>query len=388
MLVAVGYIDPGNWATDIAAGAAYRYQLLWVLLAAGVVAVFLQYLAAKLGVATGTHLAVVCGERLRPAARRGLSATVVAALLATDLAEFLGVFIALRILIGGPVPLDIALGLALVLGVLLLGRDNRALERWIIGLVAVVAVVYLVELWRAAPGGGVLGGLVPAVPAGSLPMAVGIVGATVMPHNLFLHSGVVHWREDRGSHPRARLRHVTWGCVAALTVALLINAAILVVTAATAWDGAAPATLEAAGQALAPVLGRFAQVTFALGLLASGVAATITGGIVGDFALTGLTSARVPALMRRALAVIPASVAIACGVGEVTVLVVSQVILGLLLPPVAFMLIRLTSDDRVMGSLVNRPRTRCGGYLLCGALAVAGMLALIHSLAKSHTDIR
>lgn len=176
LLVAVGYVDPGNWGTDIQAGAAYSYQLLWVLVAAGVIALFLQYLAAKLGVATGTDLAVTCGTRLRRPARRTLTVAVMIALVATDLAEFLGVYIALRILIGGPMALDITIGLAVVAGVLLLGRSNRALERWIIGLITVVAVVYLIELVRARPGTDAVGGLMPTVSAGSFPMMIGIVG--------------------------------------------------------------------------------------------------------------------------------------------------------------------------------------------------------------------
>lgn len=379
MLVAVGYIDPGNWGTDIAAGTSYRYRLLWVLVAAGAVAIFLQYLAAKLGVATGSDLAAVCGERLRPFARRVLAILVIIALVATDLAEFLGVVIALRILVGGPVALDIGGGLAIVFGVLALGRSNRALERWIVGLVSVVAIVYLVAMWRAAPGPGALIGLVPAVPVGSLPTVVGIVGATVMPHNLFLHSGVVHWRGADGQGSRARLQRVTAGCVAALAVALLLNVAILVVTAATARSGTPPATLEASAAALTPVLGRFTRLAFGLGLLAAGIAATITSGVAGDFALVGLTPVRISTLGRRALAVVPASVAIACGMGEVTALLLSQVMLGLLLPAVAAVLIWLTSDARVMTGLVNRHLTRRAGYLLCCALGVASVLALIPS---------
>lgn len=198
-----------------------------------------------------------------------------------------------------------------------------------------------------------------------------------MPHNLFLHSGVVHWHGSQDPRPRARLSRVTAGCAAALSAALLINAAILVVTAAMSKGGAAPATLEAAAQALSPSLGKFARLTFGLALLAAGVAATITSGVAGDFALVGLTSVRVPVLARRAVAVIPASIAVALGMGEVTALVLSQVVLGFLLPGIAFVLVGLTSDPRVMGTLANGRGTRRIGYLLCALLAVASMLALV-----------
>lgn len=177
--------------------------------------------------------------------------------------------------------------------------------------------------------------------------------------------------------PQVRLRRVTAGCVAALSAALLINAAILVVTAATSKGGAAPATLEAADPALSPILGKCARLAFGLGLLAAGVAATITSGVAGDFTLVGLTSVRAPVLARRAVGVIPASIAVALGMGEVTALVLSQVVLGFLLPGIAFVLVWLTSDPRVMGTLANGRGTRRIGYLLCALLAVASMLALV-----------
>lgn len=380
LLVAVGYIDPGNWGTDIEAGAQFGTALLWVLVIANAIAVFLQYLAVKLGVATGSHLGVVAGRWLSRPCARGLAVVTVGSLVATDLAEFLGVVVALRILVGGALVLDIALGAAIVFGLLIVARRNdRTLERTVVGLIAVVAVVYLAELVLAHPGSALRSSASVGLPVGALPVAVGLIGATVMPHNLFLHSGVVHWRAMTGDR-RVWLRRVSVGSAVSLTAALVINAAILVTTAATRRPGqSAPSTLEAAAHALSPVLGSLASVGFALALLAAGVAATITAGVAGDFALEGLTPIRIPTVYRRAVAVVPAAIGLLLGMGEIAALVASQIVLSVALPFVTWALVRLTNDRRVMGEYANRVGTRVAAWVVLAGLVVTNLALLIGS---------
>lgn len=372
-LVAVGYVDPGNWGTDIAAGAEFGHRLLWVLVVANGMALFLQYLAAKLGLATGSDLAAVLGERLSPV-QKGLFAVVVAAiLLATEVAEFLGVVLALHLLLGGPLIVSVVLGVVLVLGMLTVARGNRALERGIGLLLAIVAAVYVMEVWLSAPGAAPLAGLAPSLPAGAAPVAVSLMGATVMPHNLFLHSGVVHW--NRPDDRSAALRSATVCGAVALNAALLLNAAIMVVAASTS-AGVVPASMAEAAASLGPALGPLAVTGFGLGLLAAGLASTTTSGVAGQFMIEGLTRLRPPLLLRRCVALVPAVLLLMAGVGEVRALMVSQLVLGLALPVVVFALIRLTGSKELMGALANRPWTTRAAYGVLAAV-VAANLALL-----------
>ncbi|MDF5756946.1 Nramp family divalent metal transporter [Spongiactinospora sp. TRM90649] len=384
-LVAVGYVDPGNWGTDIAAGSQYGYRLLWVLVAANGVALFLQYLAAKLGIATGSHLAALLGTRLSRPARLGVLAVVTAILIATEVAEFLGVVIALHLLLGGPMVLSVLIGAALVLGMLTVARGNRALERGIGLLLAVVAAVYVMGIWLSAPGAEPLSGLAPSLPPGSALIAVSLMGATIMPHNLFLHSGVVGWNTDGGldrlEDRSAALRTAMVCGAVALNAALLLNAAIMIVAAATG-DGEVPSGMTEAAGALAPALGPMAVTGFGLGLLAAGLASTTTSGVAGQFMIEGLTRLRPPLLLRRAVALVPAVLLLASGVGEVEALLVSQLVLGLALPIVVLVLIRLTSSTEVMGAMANGPATRRAAYAVL-TLVTAANVGLIADLLLS-----
>ncbi|WUH97649.1 Nramp family divalent metal transporter [Spirillospora sp. NBC_00431] len=389
-LVAVGYIDPGNWGTDIAAGASFGYRLLWVLVLANCIALFLQYLAAKLGLATGADLAALLGSRLSGVPRALVVAVVAAILLATEVAEFLGVVLALRLLLGVPMVWAVVLGAALVVGILTVAAGNRAVERCIMLLLAVVAGVYVYELWLSRPGGEVAAGLAPTLPPDSAPVAIAMLGATVMPHNLFLHSRVVRWPlesqtkrnpssgdSDAADAPRRSvLRRTTLASALALNVALLINAAILVVAADTLGGGDVPETLAEAARSLSPVLGPLATGAFSLALLAAGLASTTTSGVTGQFVIEGLTGLRPPLLARRAVALVPAVLVLLLGVGEVRALMLSQLVLSLALPIVIFVLIRLTADRTLMGPLADRPTTRYAAYAVLALVVVADLVAL------------
>jgi manganese transport protein len=379
-LVAVGYMDPGNWGTDLAGGSRFGYRLLWVLVVADAMALFLQYLSSKLGIATGEHLATLIARRRSTRSRIAYWLVVEGAMLATEMAEFLGVVVALRLLFDISLGVAIALGAAMVLGLIAVGgRQRRRLERLIFGMLAVIGVAYVLELWLAAPSGDVVGGLVPGgLSGGGLPLAVGIMGATVMPHNLFLHSGLILSRAERAPDKRRVLRHSTVETAVALNLALLVNAAILIMAAAAFHP--AGKEIESLGQAhrtLTPLLGQAASGAFALALLASGLASSLTGTLAGQMVLDGFLGLRLPLVIRRTITMVPAIIVLALGVGEVVALVWSQVVLSLVLPLAAWSLVSLTGDRQLMGGLVNGRAGRIAGRVIVVALLVLNTALLV-----------
>jgi len=381
-LVAVGYMDPGNWGADLAAGSGFGYTLLWVLVAANVAALVLQYLSAKVGIATGKDLAAIIGERSDPRVRRAYAGVGVIAMLATETAEFLGVVTGLRLLLRIPLLPSIAIGAVLVLGLLALGRqgDSRNLERAIFVLLGVVGVAYLVELWLVPPdAGSTLRGLVPGnVTSSTLPVIVGMVGAVVMPHNLFLHSGLIQSRRAPGGDPHKLVRRSTIESVVALNVALLVNAAIMLMAAA-AFHGRVEITgLAQAHETLVPLLGRAAAGVFALALLAAGLSSSVTGGIATQYVIRGLIRPGRPLspFVSRLCGFVPAAFILAVGVGEIQALLWSQIVLALVLPAVAIPLVVLSRNTQVMGVLADGRRMRRAATVvvtLLSALSVAGL---------------
>jgi manganese transport protein len=384
-LVSVGYMDPGNWGTDLAAGSRYGYELLWVLVVANLAALFLQRLSAKLGIVTGKHLAQIIGERMGTGPRRAYATVALSAMLVTETAEFLGVVVALRLLLGLNLIAAVGLGAALVVGLLALGaRRARPLERAIFVLLATVAAAYLIELWLSPPPPGqVMRGLVPDLPAGSLPIALGILGAVVMPHNLFLHSGLVLDRRGDGSDPRGVLRRCTVESGVALNLALLVNAAILLMAASTFFGGGHDvASLGAAHATLTPLVGPAASLAFGLALLAAGLASCVTGGIATQYVIDGLVRTghlRSP-LVRRLIAMVPAAILLAAGTPEILALVWSQVVLALTLPAVIIPLMVLVNSRGVMGEhTIGRPVLAIGAgitVVLIGLNATAVLQVL------------
>jgi manganese transport protein len=357
-LVSIGYMDPGNWGTDLAAGSRFGYSLLWVLVAANLTAVMLQYLSAKLGIATGQDLAAAVGSRLGRPARVGYWLVADGAMLATEMAEFIGVVVALRLLFGIGLAPAIGLGAVLVLA-LLASRSMRRIERVIFVLLGVIGGVYALEVALARPSVGPIlaGAAVPSLNGSSLPVAVGILGAVVMPHNLFLHSGLIRSRCG-GDPPRRVLRRSTIETAVALNLALGVNAAILIMAAAT--FGRHGVVVESLGQAhetLRPMLGPLAATGFAVALLASGLASSTPAAWPGSWCWTACSAGGcLPG--RRAVTMVPAVVVLALGVNEVAALVWSQVALSLALPAVAIPLVALTSRHSVMGELANRAPLR------------------------------
>lgn len=359
-LVSVGYMDPGNWATDLEGGARFGYALIWVLLMSNLMAVLLQTLSARLGVVTGHDLAQACRAEYSPRVNFILWILAEVAIAATDLAEILGTIIALKLLIGLP----------LLWGCLITAFDTFALlylQRWgmrqmeavILVLVATIGGCFLVQIFQAQPEvAGMISGLRPSLPPGALFVAIGILGATVMPHNLYLHSALVQTRRigtDVASR-RSACRFYLIDAAIALNAAFFVNAAILVLSAAVFHrNGVEVATIQEAHKLLPSFLGRAAPILFALALLCAGQSSTLTGTLAGQIVMEGYLHLKIAPWLRRLItrliALLPAVLVIAMAGEQSTqqLLVLSQVILSLQLSFAVIPLIHFTSNRRNMG---------------------------------------
>jgi manganese transport protein len=387
-MVAVGYMDPGNWATDLAGGSAFGYRLLSVILLANLMAVLLQGLSSKLGIVTGRDLAQACRDHYSKPVALFLWFICELAIAACDLAEVIGSAIALNLLFGIPVAVGVLITTLDVLIVLFLQHKGfRLLEALVITLIATVGLCFLFELTVSNPDwGGVAAGFVPTSeivhnPA-MLYIALGILGATVMPHNLYLHSSIVQTRRyaEDAEGKREAVRFAFIDSTVALSFALFINAAILIVAAATFHRAGLHevAEIQDAYRLLTPLLGvTGASAVFALALLASGQNSTLTGTLAGQIVMEGFLNLRIRPWVRRLItrlvAVVPAAiVAIVYGEsGTAKLLVLSQVILSMQLSFAVFPLVRFTSDRAKMGEFVNPRWLVVLAYLI--AFLIAGL---------------
>ena len=369
-LVAVGYMDPGNWATDLAGGSRFGYTLLSVILLSNLMAILLQALALRLGIATGRDLAQACRDHFSRPVNLMLWVLCEIAIAACDLAEVIGSAIALNLLFGIPLLWGVCITAVDVLLILLLQhRGFRWLEAFVITLVATIGVCFAIELVLAQPViGEVVRGLVPTPeivfdPA-KLYIAIGILGATVMPHNLYLHSSIVQTRNFGHSEAgkREAIKYATIDSTLALFFAFFINAAILILAAATfhTTGNQGVADIGDAHQLLTPLLGTtLASVLFAVALLASGQNSTITGTLAGQIVMEGFLNIRLPAWLRRLItrliAIIPAVIvtAVAGERGTGQLLILSQVILSMQLSFAVVPLVMFTSEKAKMGVFVN-----------------------------------
>jgi len=390
-LVAVGYMDPGNWATDLAAGSAYGYKLLSVVLLSNLMAILLQSLCVKLGVATGRDLAQACRDHFSRPVSFALWVLGEVAIAACDLAEVIGSALALQLLVGLPLIWGVCLTALDVLLVLYLQhRGVRTIEAIVIALIAVVGLCFGFELLFCRPElAAVTRGLL--LPSASivtdpraLYIAIGILGATVMPHNLYLHSSIIQTRAyvPTSAGKRAAIRLGQIDSTVALTAAFFVNTAILVVSAAT-FHASGHTTVAEIGEAyrsLTPLLGvTGASTLFAIALLASGQNATLTGTLAGQIVMEGFLDIRLAPWLRRLLtrliAIVPAiAVTIACGEsGTAQLLVLSQVVLSMQLSFAVFPLVMFTSDRRKMGEFTNSRWTKLLAWTV--VVLVAGLNA-------------
>ena len=392
-LVAVGYMDPGNWATDLAGGSQFGYTLLTVILMSNLMAILLQGLASKLGIVTGRDLAQACRDHYSTPVVWFLWIICELAIAACDLAEVIGSAIALNLLFGIPLPVGIAITAADVLIVLYLqNKGFRLLEALVIALVATVGACFLFEIILSHPPlRAVLSGFLPRAEVITNPsmlyVAIGILGATVMPHNLYLHSSIVQTRRYseslEGKHEAVKYAFID--STIALSFALFINAAILIVAAATFHTSghSEVAEIQDAYKLLTPLLGAGASTMFALALLASGQNSTLTGTLAGQIVMEGFLNIRLRPWLRRlitrGIAIIPAAiVAVMYGEsGTAKLLVFSQVILSMQLSFAVFPLVAFTSNKVKMGEFVNKPWLRYLAYLVAFVIASLNIWLLV-----------
>jgi manganese transport protein len=359
----VAYVDPGNFATNISGGAKYGYLLLWVIVAANLMAMLIQYLSAKVGIATERNLAELCRERFPRPVSWGLWVQAELIAMATDLAEFVGAAIALNLLFG--VPLFTAGLMTGAVAFAILGlqtRGHRRFELVIAGLLGVILLGFLYEMLNVGPhASSVLAGLIPGF-AGtdSILLATGILGATVMPHVIYLHSALTQNRipaRDDGER-RSLLRFQRLDVVLAMTIAGVVNVAMLVVAASLFHgSGLGVDSIESAHSGFRSLIGPGAAVAFALALLASGFASSSVGTYAGQVVMQGFIARTIPLVVRRAVTMTPALVVLAIGLDPTRSLVISQVVLSFGIPFALIPLVLLTRRRDVMGALANRRST-------------------------------
>jgi manganese transport protein len=392
-MVSVGYMDPGNWATDLAGGSKFGYTLLAVIMVSNLMAILLQALSARLGIATGRDLAQACRDAYPRPVGLALWIACELAIIACDLAEVIGTAIALKLLFGIPLiggALITALDAFLLL--MLMNKGFRFLEAFIISLLIVIAICFAVQIVLAAPPvTAVLGGYIPSREIVTNPemlyIAIGILGATVMPHNLYLHSSIVQTRKFKRDEPgrRSAIRWATTDSTIALMLALFVNSAILIVAAAVfhANGKTDVAEIEEAYALLSPLLGAgVASILFAVALLASGLNSTVTATLAGQIVMEGFLDLRLPhwarRLLTRGIAIVPVVIvtAIYGEHGTARLLILSQVILSMQLPFAVIPLVQFVSSREKMGSFVI-PKAVAALAWLVAAVIVALNLKLL-----------
>jgi manganese transport protein len=360
VVASIAYIDPGNFATNVQAGAKYGYELLWVVLAANLIAMLFQALSAKLGIVTGRNLAEMCRDEFpRPVVWAMWIVSEIAAM-ATDLAEFLGGAIGLALLFQTPLVVGMAVTACITYGILMFERRGfRPVELIVGSLVGLIALCYLIEMFIAPVdwGAAAFHAVVPQLAdAEALLLAVGIIGATVMPHAVYLHSALTQARTPvRGeAETRQVLRFSNQEVVVALAVAGLVNMAMVMMASSAFHAGHSDvAEIETAYHTLTPLLGGAAAALFLLSLIASGISSSVVGTMAGQMIMQGFVGFRIPIAVRRLVTMAPAFVVVALGVNATKALVISQVVLSIALPLPMIALLMFTRRPEIMGAFAN-----------------------------------
>ncbi len=383
-IACIAYIDPGNFATNIAAGSRFGYTLIWVIVASNLMAMVIQTLSAKLGIATGKNLAEVCRERFsrRTAILLWLQAEAIA--MATDLAEFLGAAIGFNLLLGTSLLLSTVITAIASFAILQLQSYGfRPFEAVIAALVGVIGLCYLAEIFYSHPNLGAVGrhAVIPEFHGSeSILLSVGILGATVMPHVIYLHSALTQDRIVAESDESARtlMRYTRIDVLVAMTLAGLINVAMLVMAASTfARSGLTHVeSLVTAHRTLEPILGSTASALFAIALVGSGLSSSAVGTLAGQVVMQGFVEWRIPVWVRRLVTMLPAFVVVSIGVDATHTLVLSQVILSFGIPFALIPLVRFTSRGDLMGPLVNRAVTTAVAVAIATLIVALNLLLL------------
>jgi manganese transport protein len=383
-IACVAYIDPGNFATNIAGGSRFGYRLVWVIVAANLLAMLIQVLSAKLGIATGRNLPELCREQFSRRVSFGLWVQAEAIAMATDLAEFLGAAIGIHLLTGlGLFPSAVASGVAAFAILALLRFGARLLEAVIATLVGVIGGCYVAELTFAHPDFGAVLRHAVTPQFGSreaVLLSVGILGATVMPHVIYLHSALTQDRliPETDEDAQTLLRYTRIDVVIAMTIAGVINVAMLVMAASTFFKSGLlhVDSLEGAHKTLQPILGGASSVLFALALIASGLSSSAVGTLSGQVVMQGFIRKQIPVTVRRLVTMIPAFIVIAIGVDPSRTLVLSQVVLSFGIPFALVPLVMFTARRDVMGPLANRRITTVAASVVAGVIIILNVFLL------------
>jgi manganese transport protein len=376
-IVSVAYIDPGNFATNISGGSVFNYNLIWVILWSNLMAIFLQSLSAKLGIATGHSLPEMCGKLFQRRTNWILWFCAEFAAMATDLAEFLGGTLGFYLLLRIPIVYAGLLTGVITFAIVYLEKyGQRVIEAVITGLVAIIGIAYGIELFLAKPEWPqvALHTLIPSLPNGqAVLIAVGMLGATVMPHVIYLHSQLVQCRnhdktvEDKRRH----LKMERIDIFIAMNIAFFVNAAMVVVSAAVFYkNGMMVDTIEQAHKSLEPLLGSLSSAAFGIALLASGLSSSAVGTMAGQTIMKGFVGLNIPVNVRRLVTMTPALITIALGINPMKALILSQVTLSFTLPLAIIPMLMITRRKELMGAFVNRPLTNVVGYLITAIIII------------------
>ncbi|EKQ57224.1 Nramp family divalent metal transporter [Clostridium sp. Maddingley MBC34-26] len=375
-IVSVAYIDPGNFATNISGGSTFNYTLIWVILWSNIMAIFLQCMSAKLGIATGHNLPEMCGIIFPRKVNWFLWICAELAAMATDLAEFLGGTLGLYLLFRIPmVYAGLLTGIITYLIVYLEKYGQRIVEAVITVLVAVICIAYTFELFLSKPDWSAVGihALIPMLPNGqAVLIAVGMLGATVMPHVIYLHSQLVQSRNNTNDTTEKKLKHLKMEKIdiaIAMNIAFIVNAAMVVVSAAVFYrNGMVVDNIEQAHKSLEPLVGSLSSGAFGIALLASGLSSSAVGTLAGQTVMKGFVNLNIPLNVRRLITMAPAMIIICLGINPMKALVLSQVSLSFALPLAIIPMILITGRKDLMGALVNKPSTKVIGWIITSVI--------------------
>ncbi len=382
-IVSVAYIDPGNFATNISGGSFFNYNLVWVILWSNLMAIFLQIMSAKLGIATGKNLTQMCREVFSKRINIAFYIVAMIASMATTMAEFLGGVLGFNLLLGIPLTWSVVLTAAVTLGIIYLQRyGQRVVEIIITALIAVICVSYTVELFLSKPDWAEAGlhTLIPSLPNGqAVLLAVGMLGATVMPHVIYLHSQLVQSRnggvtvEEKKHH----LRMEKIDIFIAMNIAFIVNAAMVIVSASVFYSrGMMVDSIELAHKSLEPLLGRLSSGAFGAALLASGFSSSSVGAMAGETVMDGFIDFKIPLFIRRIIILLPGVIVIFAGVNPMKALLLSQVSLSFALPFAVIPMIIITSRKNLMGAFVNKTWVKTLGILIASLIIALNAVLL------------
>lgn len=380
-VVSVAYMDPGNFGTNISGGSRFAYDLVWVILWSNIMAIFIQILSAKLGIATGVNLADHCGRLFSRPVNWGLWSIATVAAMATDLAEFLGGVLGFHLLLKVPLVWAAVLTGFVTYGICHMQKyGQHVVERIIAVMVAVISVAYVGELFIANPDWGQVGYhlVMPKLTADSVLVAVGMLGATVMPHVIYLHSNLVQPRRSKDmEHCRHHLKMAKLDVFVAMNMAFIVNAAMVIVSAAVFnGNGLEVDSIEGAYSTLKPLLGDMAAGAFGMALLASGLSSSTVGTMAGEVILAGFVGFDIPASIRRIITMLPGMAILMSGINPMEALVYSQVTLSFALPAAVIPLMIVTSRADIMGQFKNGRSTKVMGWTIAGMILAMNAILL------------